>query len=553
MVGLITGLLLRWRWSLARRTFLRENRSLIGLGGLWVCGVTWILLFGLKSGENGVSFAVRGERALGFSELCVAVRAVLLGISFTRRVAVVGRNPAMMLVVSFAVLIGLGTGLLMLPRTHAVGGEAEVLEWGERLRIALFTATSASCVTGLTIVDTAGDGAYWSPIGHGVILFLFQVGGLGIMTFGAIFAVFGARNVASRESVTLQELLGSNEARSARQLVRSILFFTVIAEIAGALVFFSLWKDLPLGRRVFSSLFHSVSAFCNAGFCLTEDSFAGLESRWQIWAGAGSLIILGGIGFGALRQVFRWGRDKLHLQRRHPLFPPARLDSRISLTTRLALVTSGGLLVLGTLGGLVLERGGGAIDPGEGIGSRVGHAWFQSVSFRTAGFHTVDHGELRGGTKLLAIGLMFVGASPGSTGGGVKTVCFSLVLLTIAASLRRRRRVEVGGRSVPDHLLARALAILSLGVGALMTTTFLLVCFEDRPEAFLDHLFEATSACGTVGVSAIGTANLTVASQFVIIGAMFLGRVGPLTLLLALPSRGREANYEFPEERVTLA
>jgi trk system potassium uptake protein TrkH len=193
---------------------------------------------------------------------------------------------------------------------------------------------------------------------------------------------------------------------------------------------------------------------------------------------------------------------------------------------------------------------------------RVSEAWFQSVTFRTAGFNTVDHGQLQPATKLFAILLMFVGASPGSTGGGVKTVCFAILLLALASILRGRERVEVGGRTIPSVLVNRALTIMSLGMLAVMVTALFLTLFENKPDRFLDHLFEATSAFSTVGVSTSveiepghvvsTTQSLSQPSRMVIIAAMFLGRVGPLTLLIALAGRMKEARYDYPVERVTL-
>ncbi|MFQ5730966.1 MAG: potassium transporter TrkG, partial [Planctomycetaceae bacterium] len=225
---------------------------------------------------------------------------------------------------------------------------------------------------------------------------------------------------------------------------------------------------------------------------------------------------------------------------------------RLTLTTRLAASTTVLLLVAGTLGYYLLESTSNATKPEND--SPLAEAWFQAVTFRTAGFNTVDHGDLQPATKLFAIFLMFVGASPGSTGGGVKTVCFAVTALALLSILRGRDRVEIAGRTIPQELVNRALAIVWLGIAMVMAATLLLTLFEGDGQngRFLDHLFEATSAFATVGVSTGITPELSSASRLVIIVTMFVGRVGPLTVLIALAGRQRTARYDYPVERVTL-
>ena len=567
MVFLTVSVGLRYRWSLARATFLRSRRGEILVSGSWLAGVLAIVIAGGLVAED--FSRLRG--IVIWSEVCLAFRTVMHVVRGTRRATGGGRNPAMLLVSSFLILIALGTVLLMLPRAYADRATlAEPLF--DRLRVAMFTATSATCVTGLTVVNTGGVDPHWSRMGQTVILLLIQLGGLGIMTCGAFFAVAAGRSVPIRESTTMAELLESDQVGDVRRLVWTILLFTLGSEVVGAVLISGLWADLPFSERVFFSVFHAVSAFCNAGFALTDNSLLGWATRWQVWGVVTGLIILGGLGFAVIYNIALLARARLTTLRADPLFGLSRSRVRLVLTSRLVLLTTAGLLATGWIGYYLLESptmssgvsvsdeqieaavaGEGSLPAsGPDVGERIADAWFQSVTFRTAGFNTTNHAELQPATKLFAVALMFIGASPGSTGGGIKTTCFALMILGLLSILRGRLHAEVQGRTIPDVTLKRAFAVVSLALAAVMTTTMLLVIFERQPERFLDHLFEATSAFGTVGVSSIGTQNLTVPSQYAIMITMFLGRVGPLTLLIALAGRAREARYEYPTERVTL-
>ncbi|MEX2027315.1 MAG: potassium transporter TrkG, partial [Pirellulaceae bacterium] len=241
---------------------------------------------------------------------------------------------------------------------------------------------------------------------------------------------------------------------------------------------------------------------------------------------------------GALRGRWSAGRGRLAA--------PARL----TVTSRMVLGTTAALLVAGAASFFILEAGG--LLRGMPLYERLSHSWFQAVTFRTAGFNTVDFSHTQPTTRLVGIGLMFIGASPGSTGGGIKTVVFALMVLATAATVRGKERLEIAGRTIPDEFIRRAAAVMALALAALLTSTLLVVMFEQRPELFLDHLFETTSAMGTVGLSSVGTANLKPASQLVLAATMFLGRVGPLTILVALTRRQTEPNYSYPSERVML-
>lgn len=459
-------------------------------------------------------------------------------------------NPAIFFVLTFALVIAVGTGLLVLPvSVTELGAQASFLD---RVRIALFTATSATCVTGLVVVDTGGDLAFWTRFGQTVILGLIQIGGLGMMSLSAGVGLLLGRKISIRSAAALQSVTEAATVQDLRRVLISVILFTLGCEGLGAVLLSTLWPELPLGERVFWSVFHSVSAFCNAGFTLTADNLIGDGSRWQAWGVMCGLIICGGLGFATAQNLGQWiqGHWKTWRQRGMSHVSASNRLIRLTQTTRLATIMTGCLLFAGAVGYWLFE--GSGVHAHDSLGERVAEAWFQSVTFRTAGFNTVDHAQLQASTKLFAIGLMFVGASPGSTGGGVKTVSIALLLLSVRAILRGRPQVEFQGRQIPGDQVRQAFVICAIGLLTVMTTTLLLVLLENNEAAFLNHLFEATSAFATVGVSAGVTPGLSGASQLVLVLTMFLGRVGPLTLLLGLAGNAPTANYEYPEERVTL-
>ena len=556
MASIAGAIAVRFRWSLAKISFFHRHLWTVLAGAIWAVGIVGAtILAPVLPDINGP--LPGGSRWWGYVQLSEVVLVLysLTGlIRGLRRAAAGGINPAFLLVCSFLIMIGIGTVVLMLPICRHISPPAPLES--APLLTALFTATSAACVTGLIVVDT---GTYWSLQGQIVILILFQIGGLGIMTFGAFFAAIAGRNVQLTEFATLKELLSSEGLGDLRRLAFAIAGFTLAAELIGAILLMPLWADRPLPERFFMSVFHSVSAFCNAGFALTADSFVGMGSDWHVWGVVCGLIIIGGIGFATLYNLGQVARQSFRVLCfwRSLNLPHSR--SRLTLTTNLVVVSTLGLLIGGMLGLFFLER---AAPPESNPRIGLADAWFQSVTFRTAGFNTVDLGQLQPASKLLAVFLMVIGASPGSTGGGVKTIVFAVAAVGLLSVLRGRERVEAFGRTIPAQTMNRALAIFFVFLSTTMITTILLVIFERRPEIFLDHLFEAASAVGTVGVSTTitnpdgivtsTTQSLSTTSRCVIIVAMFLGRVGPLTILLALAGNTSSARYEYPVEPVTL-
>ncbi len=503
---------------------------------------------------EGLSPALAAVQAFALAEV------VIHGLALYLRLVGSGMGPARLLVGSFLFLILLGTGLLQMPR--AVPAGERTLYFDE----ALFTATSATCVTGLIVRDTNS----FSPAGQMAILCMIQLGGLGIMIFGTLFLLFLRRQMGIRQAAVVGEVLNEVSLGRITRVIKFVVVSTLAIEALGAVLLLSLWEGES--NATFAAVFHSVSAFCNAGFSLQRDSFASeaMRNHWRVMLVVPTLIIIGGIGFPVLMDVLGGLPGAVRYLYRRACGMPGVPRPRWTLHTKIVLTSTVLLLVFGTAGMLAVEPG--APKPKTGQTSydeeelqerqtdwrvmptprRVRHAWFQAVSARTAGFHTMNLDHLSGAGKLWLIALMMIGGSPASTAGGMKTVTFAVLLLLVWASLRRREQVEAFGRSLSQTLLRRAVALAVLFVGLVTVTTLLLAVFQGPTARFIDVLFEAVSACGTVGLSLGETSHLTLGGRYVIIGAMFIGRVGPLTLLMSLTGRTPPARYRYPEENIVI-
>lgn len=440
----------------------------------------------------------------------------------------------MLPIVSFAAAILLGGILLAHPVSE---GSTEV-----SLLDGLFTATSAVCVTGLAVVDT---GTAFSPVGHGVLLSLIQAGGLGIMTFASLAFYLWRHRVSLTDRIAVgQTLLHDQGFHLGRFLVA--LFAGVFGiEALGAL---ALHLADPQGFPVFGAVFHSISAFCNAGFGLYSDSLMQWRGDWAVNGIVMLLIILGGLGFSTLTELAMVLPRRL--RHRHMTLQP-----RLSFHTRLVLRASAWLIVGGWVAILFME---------VMTDIRIGHletddfllaALFQSVTCRTAGFNTVDIASLSSITLLFMMFLMFVGGSPGSTAGGIKTTTFRVILGFIGSQLRRREQTVVGNRAVDADTLNRAIILTIFSVLAVLAAIMALCITEaggtDRMvrERFLDLAFEAVSAFGTVGLSTGVTPTLSAPGKVVIMLLMFTGRLGPIVFLSVMQSWQRSPRYRWADER----
>lgn len=435
-------------------------------------------------------------------------------------------TPARLLVLSFLALIVMGTvGLMWLPGLYV----GEPLSWLD----ALFTATSAVCVTGLIVVDTA---TYFTPVGQAFILLLIQLGGLGILTFTTLIIVaLGRRLSLHHEAVT------ANTAEVApgidfRQLVRNVVGFTFLFEAVGALILFLAWLPrFPVGEAAWHALFQAISAFCNAGFSTFSDSLMGFQGAPVTLTLIMLLIVLGGLGFLTL--------EELHLRWRKRREAPPRL----SLHSRLALVVTGLLLVSGWIAFSALEWSNTLAGmPGW---EKVLNGLFMSVTARTAGFNTVDYAATAESSNFLTILLMSIGGSPGSAAGGIKTTTVAVIGLLAFARLRGRQVTSVQHRSIPEETVQRAVGLFVVGFLVVTGAILLFAVVQLEPvgagSGFLAYMFEAVSAFNTVGLSMGATGELTDSGRLVTIFLMYVGRVGPLTFASAIALSRPAASGEF--------
>ncbi|NHM26092.1 Trk family potassium uptake protein [Desulfofundulus sp. TPOSR] len=431
-------------------------------------------------------------------------------------------SPPQVLVLGFATLILAGALVLMLPVSSRSGQVTDFLT-------ALFTATSAVCVTGLVVVDT---GTYWSTFGQAVILALIQIGGLGFMSMATFFFILMGRRIGLKERLIIQESLNQLRVAGVVRLVRAVLLFTVLTEGFFALVLsLRFYFDYGFPRCLWLGIFHAVSAFNNAGFDLMGDfrSLTGYVSDPVVTLSVTTLIILGGLGFSTVMELYNYPRTR-----------------RLSVHTRLVLRVTGGLILCGALLFGLLEWGHILRD--LPLSGKILASYFQSVTPRTAGFNTVDIGHLNAATQFLIITLMFIGASPGSTGGGIKTTTFALLGITLWSLSEGKEDVEIFRRRIPPWQVYKALSV-TLWAILLVSTVTLLLCVTEGGN-FLAALFETVSAFGTVGLSMGLTPDLTPLGRVAIIFTMFAGRLGPLTLAYAFAQRRRKTAIRYPEEKI---
>lgn len=439
----------------------------------------------------------------------------------TRKTAM---RPPQVLLLGFAVLILVGALLLSLPAATASGVRPDFLT-------SLFTATSAVCVTGLVVVDT---GSYWSPFGQAVILLLIQVGGLGFMTAGTLFALLLGKRIGLRERLMIREALNQVDVGGVVRLAKYILLFTLVVESAAALVLSVRWSaDFGWRGGLWRGIFHAVSAFNNAGFDIMGDFRSMMDYVADPWINFGLTfpIILGGLGFAVVADV----QAKRHFD-------------RLALHSKIVLLVTLALLVTGFFANLALEWSHALRDL-SWQGKLLG-AYFQAVVPRTAGFNSLDIAGLRPATQFLLIVLMFIGASPGSTGGGIKTTTFYLLVLVAWCRVRGRGGVEAFWRRIPQDQVDRALTVFLMGLGLVCGITLLLLMTEGAD--FLRTLFEVTSAFGTVGLSMGLTTELSPWGRLLIILTMYMGRLGPLTVAFALAERRRAISFRHPEEKLMI-
>lgn len=435
-------------------------------------------------------------------------------------------SPSQVLVLGFGIIIILGAILLNLPIASRDDQSVGFVN-------AFFTATSAVCVTGLVVVDTA---THWSAFGQVVIITLVQTGGLGFMTMSTLLALIIGRRITLRERILMQEALNLNELEGLVRLTKSIIIATFFIELIGAISFSTIFiPDYGVKKGLAMGAFHSISAFCNAGFDLIGGfrSLSPYVNNITINFTTMLLIIIGGLGFSVWMDIYNnWSFSKLSLH------------SKVVLSVTAFLIIAGAFFIF------FMEYNNPNTMKDLPIMGKILSSLFHSVSPRTAGFNTLDNAALTTPSKFMTIILMFIGGSPGSTAGGIKTTTAGILMFTIASVITGREDAEIFEKRISKTLVYRALAVISISLLLVISVTMILSITENSD--FLTLLFEATSAFGTVGLSLNLSPNLSIIGKIVIALTMFAGRVGPLTLVIALAQRAQrhKSNLKYPEDRI---
>ncbi|WP_300379295.1 TrkH family potassium uptake protein [Clostridium sp.] len=429
------------------------------------------------------------------------------------------------LVLGFICVILVGATLLSLPISSKSGEATNFLD-------AAFTATSATCVTGLTTLNTI---EHWNIFGQVIIMLLIEIGALGFMSFALLFSIAIGKKITLRERLLMKEALNTFSIQGLVKMVKYVISFTLLVQFFGALLLSTQFvSEYGIVRGMYYSIFHAVSSFGNAGFDLFGDSLIGYNSNIVVITVISTLIIIGGLGFTVWSEIYEFkGLKKLSIH------------SKIVIITTLILIFGGTFLIFlfehnnpGTLGNMTLK-------------DKILNSAFASISPRTAGFLSININNMTTASKFLTILLMFIGGSPGSTAGGLKTVTFAMIFLTVRSVIKGREDTEAFERRFSKELIYKVFTLLFLGVSLLIVVTMLLTLTE-KGVPFLTLLYEATSALGTVGLTLDLTANLTNVGKLLIMSLMYIGRLGPLTVLLALRRKDKKTGYKYPEAKILI-
>lgn len=436
-------------------------------------------------------------------------------------------SPPQIITLFFVLMILVGTVLLSLPLSSTSGTSIGFLD-------ALFTATSAVCVNGLAVLDT---GATFSLFGQIVLLILIQIGGIGFMTLGVVIAILLGKRIGLKQRLLIQQTTRSFSAQGLIKLSLYIVFISLSFEMIGAIVLAFRWmEELGLGRALYYGLFHSISAFNNAGFALWSDSLRSFTEDPVINVTIVTLFVFGGLGYIVIVELFQkrsWRKFTLH--------------------TKIVLVTSITLLISGFLFILTLESLNPATFGTLTLKERILAAFFQSATPRSAGFHTIEIESMLSASQLILIVLMFIGASSGGTGGGIKTNTFVVLVLATIYTLRGGGPIHIFHRTIPTDAVMRALAVVTSSIAFVFLVALLLSMTEGMlEENFLEVLFEATSAFSTTGLSMGLTSQLSPVGKLIVIFTMFIGRLGPLTLAYALAKKTKSSKWNYPEDHILI-
>lgn len=425
-------------------------------------------------------------------------------------------NPPQVLALGFLSLIIIGSILLNLPIASSSGSSIGYVN-------SLFTSASAVCVTGLTVLNTARD---FTPFGQVIIITLIQFGGLGIMTLATVGYIIMGKKISFKERLMIKEQLNTESIQGIVKLTKKVIGYTFFLEMMGSLLL--ALRFVPMfgfEKGLAFSIFHAISAYCNAGFDIFGDSLIIFQNDYYVLLILSLLIILGGLGFTVYADLL--AKDKLR---------------KLTLHSKVVLIMTGSLLIIGTLSFLLFESSNPGTLGSMNFPSRLANSFFQSVSPRTAGFYSVDMSKIRETTIFSTIMLMFIGGSPGSTAGGIKTTTFACLLLTTISVVKGEEDVNCLNRRLPFETIKRAVSIFLIGL-AIVFSTAIILTITDSSLKFINLLFESTSAFGTVGLSAGITDKLSTLGRLVITLTMYIGRVGPLTMAYAFAKRNKKRDF----------
>lgn len=437
-------------------------------------------------------------------------------------------SPYITILMSFFIVILIGGGILSLPFVTLNGKKTDLIE-------GIFTATSAVCVTGLTVNDVSTT---YNLIGKTIILVLIQLGGIGLITFSSLLILLISKEISYYTKKVVQEDINAETVFNIQKYIKKVIVTVLLIELTGAAVlFFEFIKKFKFLKAIYYSVFHSVSAFCNAGFSLFSDNLESFKGSMIINTVIPILIILGGLGFSTIINVYKYLKKE---------------DKRITTTSKITLKVTLGLVIFGAFFIFIFEHANVKTIGNYTFIEKIGAAFFQSVTTRTAGFNTMPLAGMKEITVLLFIFFMFIGASPGSTGGGVKTTTFGLIVLGVITIIKNKEYIEYNGRKISWTNFNRAISIVFISVCYIVIILFLLILLEPDINV-MNLLFELVSAFGTVGVTRNLTPYLGNISKILVIITMFVGRVGPLTIVSALSLKKiKSGKYKYPEENILI-
>ncbi len=437
-------------------------------------------------------------------------------------------SPYITILMSFFIAILIGGGILSLPFVTLNGKGTDLIE-------GIFTATSAVCVTGLTVNDVSTT---YNLIGKTIILVLIQLGGIGLITFSSLLILLISKEISYYTKKVVQEDINAETVFNIQKYIKKVIVTVLLIELIGAAVlFFEFIKKFKFLKAIYYSVFHSVSAFCNAGCSLFSDNLESFKGSMLINTVIPILIMVGGLGFSTIINVYKYLRKE---------------DKRITTTSKITLKVTLGFVVFGAFFIFIFEHANVKTIGNYTFIEKIGAAFFQSVTTRTAGFNTMPLAGMKEITVLLFIFFMFIGASPGSTGGGIKTTTFGLIVLGVITIIKNKEYIEYNGRKISWTNFNRAISIVFISVCYIVTILFLLILLEPDVNV-INLLFELVSAFGTAGVTRNLTPYLGNMSKILLIVTMFIGRVGPLTIVSALSLKKiKSGKHKYPEENILI-